>query len=53
MSSIENYLIETSDALNRVANDLREVAAQINKISESFLAKAVELDTERDRKGSD
>ena len=53
MSDTEQYLIETADRCKRLAIANRELAADLESISNELLAKAVELDTARarERKG--
>lgn len=48
--STEDYLIQTADRCIRLARAGREVAAELEAMSEELMAKAVELDTTRDKK---
>jgi hypothetical protein len=49
MRNTENYLIDTADQCVRLARAGREMAAQLEAMSNSLMAKAVELDTTRQR----
>jgi hypothetical protein len=49
MSDTEHYLIETADRCARIARLGRELAASLESLSNDLMAKAVELDTARDR----
>ena len=49
MQDTEHYLIETADRCNRLARLGRKVADSLEAISNDLMAKAVELDTVRDR----
>jgi hypothetical protein len=49
MPNIEEYLIETADRCKRLARAGREVADSLEAISNDLMAKAVELDTSRDK----
>ncbi len=49
MSKTEEYLIETADRCIRLAQAGREIAADLEAISNDLMAKAVELDTAKDR----
>jgi hypothetical protein len=49
MSKTEEYLIETADRCIRLAKAGREIAADLEAISNDLMAKAVELDTTKDR----
>jgi hypothetical protein len=51
MSDTEEYLIETADRCNRLARIGRELADSLEAMSNDLMARAVELDTARDRKG--
>lgn len=50
MSDNEQYLIETADRCIRLARIGRELAADLEAMSNDLMAKAVELDTVRDKK---
>ncbi len=47
--SIAEYLIETADRCNRLAREGRELVANLEAVSNELMAKAVELDTIRDK----
>ena len=49
MSSPEKFLIETADQLNLTVRTLRDLTDELERISNRLLAKAVELDTIRDK----
>lgn len=49
MSRIEEHLIETADELVLVGERLRELASTLDDINRRLLAKAVELDTIRQK----
>ena len=49
MSDTEQYLIETADKCARLARLGREIAADLEAVSNDLLAKAVTIDTARDR----
>jgi hypothetical protein len=49
MSKTENYLIDTADQCVKLARAGREMAAQLEAMSDNLMAKAVELDTSRQR----
>ncbi|HET9618028.1 MAG TPA: hypothetical protein VFP74_12750 [Pseudolabrys sp.] len=49
MSDTEQYLIETADKCARLARLGREIAADLEAMSNDLLAKAVSIDTARDR----
>lgn len=49
MPDTEQYLIETADRCNRLARVGRELAASLEAMSNDLMAKAVELDTARDK----
>ena len=51
MHDTEEYLIETAERCNRLARLGREVAANLDASSNDLMARAVALDTERDRQG--
>jgi hypothetical protein len=46
----EDYLIETADRCTRLARAGREIAADLEAMSNELMAKAVELDTTRQKK---
>lgn len=50
MGDTEEYLIETADRCNRLARVGRELAASLEAMSNDLMAKAVALDTARDKK---
>jgi hypothetical protein len=45
----EDYLIQTADRCARLARAGREIAADLEAMSNELMAKAVELDTSRDK----
>ena len=49
MSDTEQYLIETADKCARLARLGREIADDVEAMSNDLLAKAVTIDTARDR----
>jgi len=49
MSETEQYLIETADRCARLARLGREIAADLEAMSNDLMAKAVTIDTARDR----
>ena len=49
MSDTEQYLIETADKCARLARLGREIADDLEAMSTDLLAKAVTIDTARDR----
>lgn len=49
MRKTEDYLIETADRCIRLARAGREIAADLEAISNDLMAKAVELDSAKDR----
>lgn len=49
MYDTEQYLIETADRCVRLARIGRELVASLESMSNDLLAKAVEMDTARDR----
>jgi hypothetical protein len=49
MSDTEHYLIEAADKCARLARRGREVAADLEAMSQELMAKAVQLNTARDR----
>ena len=46
----EDYLIQTADRCVRLARAGREIAADLEAMSNELMAKAVELDTSREKK---
>lgn len=50
MLDTEEYLIETADRCTRLARIGRELAASLEAMSNDLMAKAVALDTARDKK---
>jgi hypothetical protein len=53
MRKIEQYLIDTADRCVELARAGREMADSLEAISNDLMAKAVELDSERDRQNKD
>jgi hypothetical protein len=51
MSDTEQYLIQTADKCARLARRERELADDLEAVSQELLAKAVQLDTARERDG--
>ncbi len=49
MRKTEEYLIDTADQCVRLARAGREIAANLEALSNSLMAKAVELDTKRQK----
>ena len=49
MSKTEEYLVETADRCIRLAKEGRELLANLEAISNDLMAKAVELDTKRQK----
>ncbi len=49
MRKTEQYLIDTADQCIRLARAGREMAANLEAMSNTLMAKAVELDTHRQR----
>lgn len=49
MDTTESYLIETADECVRLARAGRDMAVRLEAMSNSLMAKAVELDTARQR----
>jgi len=49
MLRTEEYLVETADRCIRLAKEGRELLASLEAISNGLMAKAVELDTERQK----
>lgn len=50
MAETEEYLIETADKCIRLAQAGRELAETLEAMSNDLMAKAVELDTRRQKK---
>lgn len=50
MLKTEEYLIETADRCIRLAREGRALVDRLEAISNELMAKAVELDTKRDKK---
>ena len=51
MAKTEEYLIETADRCKRIAREGRGLIEQLEAIGDELMAKAVELDTDRDKNG--
>jgi hypothetical protein len=51
MLKTEEYLVETADRCIRLAREGRELVERLEAISHELMAKAVELDTTRDKSG--
>jgi hypothetical protein len=49
MLKTEQYLVEAADRCIRLAREGRELIGQLEAISNELMAKAVELDTVRDK----
>ena len=49
MLRTEEYLVETADRCIRLANEGRQLVERLEAISHELMAKAVELDTTRDK----
>lgn len=49
MAKTEDYLIETADRCGRLASEGRGLIKRLEAIKDELMAKAVELDTQRDR----
>jgi hypothetical protein len=49
MLKTEEYLIETADRCIRLAREGRQLVERLEAISNELMAKAVELDTTRDK----
>ena len=49
MLKTEEYLIETADRCTRLAREGRELVTRLEAISNELMAKAVELDTARQK----
>jgi hypothetical protein len=52
MAKTEDYLIETADRCKRIAREGRGLIDQLVTITDELMAKAVELDTDRDKEES-
>jgi len=50
MLKTEEYLVETADRCIRLAHEGRVLIERLEAISQELMAKAVELDTMRDKK---
>ncbi len=50
MSDTEDYLIQAADRCKRLARAGREIATDLEAMSNELMGKAVELDTTRDKK---
>lgn len=53
MLKTEEYLVETADRCIRLAREGRELIVRLEAISNELMAKAVEIDTMRDKTGRD
>ncbi|HEY7999066.1 MAG: hypothetical protein WA743_12195 [Pseudolabrys sp.] len=53
MLKTEEYLVETADRCTRLAREGRGLIEQLEAISHELMAKAVEIDTKRDKKQND
>ena len=51
MLKTEEYLVETADRCIRLAREGRALIERLESISNELMAKAVELDTTRDKSG--
>ena len=51
MLKTEEYLVETADRCTRLAREGRGLIERLEAISHELMAKAVELDTTRDKNG--
>jgi len=49
MSETEEYLIKTADRCSRLARVGREIASELEAVSNELMAKAVDLDTTREK----
>lgn len=49
MAKTEEYLVETADRCIRLAREGRVLVERLEAISNDLMAKAIELDTDRDR----
>jgi hypothetical protein len=52
MRKTEEYLVETADRCIRLAREGRGLMERLEAISHELMAKAVELDTEREKNGA-
>jgi hypothetical protein len=50
MPKTEEYLVETADRCTRLAREGKGLIERLEAISHELMAKAVELDTKRDKK---
>ena len=50
MLKTEEYLVETADQCIKLAREGRQLVERLEAISHKLMAKAVELDTDRDKK---
>ena len=50
MLNTEEYLVETADRCTKLAREGRGLVEKLEAISHELMAKAVELDTKRDKK---
>jgi hypothetical protein len=53
MLKTEEFLIETADQCTRLAREGRGLIERLEAIGQELMAKAVELDTERDKNDGD
>jgi hypothetical protein len=53
MRNTEQYLIDTADRCRRLARTGRELAESLEAMSNDLMAKAVELDTDRERQAKE
>jgi hypothetical protein len=51
MLKTEEYLVETADRCIRLAREGRELIERLESIGSELMAKAVEIDTMRDKNG--
>jgi hypothetical protein len=49
MLKTEDYLIQTADRCSRLAEAGREIVADLEALRNELMAKAVELDTDREK----
>jgi hypothetical protein len=52
MLKTEEYLIQTADQCIRLAHEGRALIERLEAISHELMARAVELDTKRDKRGN-
>lgn len=50
MLKTEEYLVDTADRCNRLAREGRQLLERLEAIGNELMAKAVELDTKRDKR---